>query len=197
MTIQEKDFTPQESVELIRKMMTEVRGKFIDDGFHFMLWGLLVIGASLTNYFLLQSSFAEKAYWPWMIMPLVGVPVAIWYGIKQSKKEQVQSHARNQYGMLWLAFGITLFTVIFFSVKAQISPIPFILSLVGMATFISGIITRFRPLVLGGVVFWVSAIVSLWLLPADQLLLNAAATFCGYIIPAILMRKQIRVRTDV
>lgn len=197
MTEQQKELTPQESLELIKKMMSEVRGRLIDDGFHFMLWGILVITASLGNYVMLKSSMESKAHWPWMIMPLVGVPIAIWYGQRQSKREKAETLAQAQFGKLWLAFGITLVTLIFFAVKAGLSPIPFILSLVGMATFVSGVLAKFRPLVFGGIVFWAAAIASNWIEPIDQLLLNAFATFLGYIVPGIMMRKQKRQESNV
>jgi hypothetical protein len=59
-----------------------------------------------------------------------------------------------------------------------------------MPTFLSGIILKFRPLVIGGLICWLLALGSVFV-PVDfQLLFLCAAVFCAWIIPGILLRKK-------
>jgi hypothetical protein len=79
-----------------------------------------------------------------------------------------------------------------------VSPQPQILAIVGFATFASGCLYRFTPLIIGGSIFWISAIAASYMNEQDQLLLNAAATLFGYIIPGYaLWRKSKKERPDV
>jgi hypothetical protein len=84
-----------------------------------------------------------------------------------------------------MAFGISLLIVIALSVQARVSPIPFILVLVGFATFVSGSLLRFAPLVLGAMAMWTGAAICLALGYHEHLLVQGIATILGYLIPDI------------
>jgi hypothetical protein len=57
-----------------------------------------------------------------------------------------------------------------------------------LGTFVSGMILKFKPLVIGGVLCWLLTIVSLFVNFDYQLLLAGAAILCSYIIPGHLLR---------
>lgn len=186
METSEKNLSHDESFAIIQNMIATAKNNLTDDGFHFLLWGILVIGASFAQYFLAVADY-EKNYLPWMIMPAIGIPLAFIYEWRKSKHEKVKTHFDKVFGYLWLAVGVTIFLVIFISVKKQLSPIPFILALVGLGTFVSGNILNFKSLILGSIVFWISAVIACFVSPVEQLLVNGIATFIGYIIPGILL----------
>lgn len=180
----------EKSLQIIQSMINTAKNKISENGFYFLLWGLLVIIACITQFIMIKAGYAEESNLVWMIMPLVGVPIALIYGFNQSKKEKIKSHIDKLSGFLWLGFGITLGVMIFVAVYSKVSPIPFILALVGLATFVSGAIYKFTPLILGGIVFWISCIVCLFISEQNQLLIDAAATFLGYIVPGIILWKK-------
>ena len=101
------------------------------------------------------------------------------------------------FGYLWSAIAVAIFAVIFIAVKNQVSPIPFILAVVGIGTFVSGSIISFKPLVVGGVIFWIAAIVACFCAPATQLLINGIATFIGYIIPGVILWRNFKTASHV
>jgi hypothetical protein len=107
----------------------------------------------------------------------------------ERKAEKVKTHAGQFLKYLWIGFGITLFFIILFAGLGKISPIPFILAITGMATFISGGAMGFKPLIVGGIVFWIGAALAASLPGPEQLLVNAAITFFGYIIPGIMLKR--------
>ena len=192
----EKNLSPNESLAIIQNMISTAKNNLTDDGFHFLLWGFLVMLASFAQYALAKAN-VEANYLPWYIMPAVGVPVAIIYEWRKKKHEKVKTHFDRIFGYLWTAVGITIFAVIFISVKSGLSPIPFVLAVVGLGTFVSGNIVRFTPLIIGGVVFWVAAFGACYTDPAMQLLINGIATFIGYIIPGVILWRNFKAESHV
>jgi hypothetical protein len=63
--------------------------------------------------------------------------------------------------------------------------------LTGIPTFMTGQILRFRPLILGGLLFWVAGIAMHFTDQAGLLTaLYCGAMLLGYIIPGILLKRQ-------
>jgi hypothetical protein len=112
------------------------------------------------------------------------------YEWKKDRSSKVIAHNDKFYGLLWLGFGITLASTIFIQINMHISPQPQILALVGFATFASGCLYRFQPLILGGILFWIAAVISSFLPDPDQLLVNAVATLFGYILPGLALWRK-------
>jgi hypothetical protein len=57
-----------------------------------------------------------------------------------------------------------------------------------MPTFLSGILLRFRPLVIGGIGCWVLSVLAGYIDYDYQLLLLAAAMIIAWIIPGYILR---------
>ena len=127
----------------------------------------------------------------WVLMPFVGVPISIWYGRKNRMQRKVTTIIDEFYKYIWIGFGVSMFCVIFLSVSYQHTPTPFILVLMAFAVFISGITLKFKPLIYGSIIFWISAIL-LFYVQSDalQLLIFAGSVILGYIVPGFYLRKQ-------
>ncbi|MCY7328672.1 MAG: hypothetical protein LH618_09005 [Saprospiraceae bacterium] len=189
MLSEEKVLNPEESLRVIRETIDLAKSSLRENGFHFLLWGWLVVAACLAHYYLLVVMHWSKAPLVWLGMTVVGVPVAFLYEARRERKQARANIVRNWYGRTWLGFGISMFVVIFLTVANRSSPIPFILVLVGFATFISGSLLRFKPLVLGAIAAWVAALACIYLVPSEQLLAQAVATILSYLIPGYLLNK--------
>lgn len=183
----EKTISHEESLTIIQSMIDRAKSKMSQNGFHFLLWGVLVIAASITQYFLVQGGMGNSSNIVWLIMPAIGVPAGFIYESRRNKSATAQGYNDKTYNMVWLGFGITLGLGIFACVRGGMSPMPIILCIVGLATFISGSIYRFKLLTIGGIVFWAAAIACAFINGPEQLLINAGATFIGYIIPGIAL----------
>jgi uncharacterized membrane protein len=192
-----KELSHEESLEIIQGMIAMAKNKMNDTGFHFLLWGILVIVASLSQYFMLNNGITYASNWVWVIMSIIGVPIGFIYEFRRVKSEKAQSKFDKMYTYLWLGFGITLIVSVFVSLSNSINPIAFILLLVGLATFVSGAIYRFKPLIAGAVVFWLAAAICSQLGVENQLLVNALAIFLGYVIPGILLWKKSKAGKNV
>jgi hypothetical protein len=117
------------------------------------------------------------------------------YLIREKRRERVKTYADNIIGFVWMVFVVMMFLFGFLfgrelgdNYYKMISP--GFLALYGMPTFLSGIILKFRPLILGGISCWVLSIISLFIPYHLQLLLLSVAVGIAWIIPGYLLRSK-------
>jgi len=187
---------PEDSFALINSMINTAKNKLADDGFLLIFWGWLVTLCALTHYITTKLNF-EWGAWVWAAMPLGGIFSAI-YGFKQSKKEKVKTYIDTYLAYLWGGFIIALFiTLAFGNVYGIKATYFFLMILYGIATFISGGILNFKPLIFGSLFAFAFAILSVFLGEMDQFLCISAALICSYIIPGHLLRAKHKSQTNV
>ena len=192
----EKTLTPEESLQIIQKSISNSRRNMREGSFYFLLWGWALILASLANYFLIRYLIGKEQYEDIMLMSLLAWGVFIVaamiiqfiYQTRSGKKERVITHLDRYIKIVWIAAGLLMGLMAFLSLKVNAFPTPFILGVTAMATAVSGLMVRFRPLVIGAIVFLTAAVVSSYLSGTEQLLAFAVAMVLGYLIPGYILR---------
>ena len=190
----EKLLSPQESLQIIRHTIDLAKRNFRDNGFHFLLWGWLVAFASLLHWYLLTSRLYPKPEIAWSVMVFIGVPVALLREWRRSKHKTAPNLFHQWYNLIWLGFGISMALSIPMAVRNQFPPTPFILVLMGYATFMSGILLSFRPLIFGAISIWAGALWCFFLSPEQHLLMQAACAIFGYLLPGYLLNQKMQQR---
>lgn len=188
----EKVLDPQESLRVIRETIDLAKRGVGENGFQFLWWGWLVVIACLTEYYLLVNDYGVKAHLAWIIMPVLGAPVSMIYEWRRDQRQQDRNLVRELYGYLWLGFGVSLVLALVISIVKAVPPVPMVLILAGFATFMSGILIRFRPLMFGGAVLWVGAALCLFTPLQEQSLVEAGAIVLGYLVPGYLLNQRAR-----
>ncbi len=183
-------FDPTESLQTIRETIELAKKNVQENGFHFLLWGVLVILASLGEWYLRNILGNPKPEITWMIMVLIGVPAAVIYEFRKKRGEKSTSVLSKWYGKIWMAFGISMFLSLFYLIKMGVSPVPVVLVLAGFATFVSGTILRFKPLVSGAIALWLGALICCYMPVEHHTLVEAVAIGFGYLIPGFLLQKN-------
>lgn len=186
---EEHQLTSEESLRIITGMIRTAQGNVSASSFHFILWGWLVIVASLAHFYLDMFTDFNAPYMVW----LIGIPgwiVSMLYGYKQSATSRVKTYSDSLVMWTWVAFGISILIVIFAGryVGYQITPLIMLFS--GLCTFITGFIIKFRPLVIGGSSFWIFTPIAFYLPMVYSPLIMAIAVIFGYLIPAYILKKQ-------
>jgi len=83
-----------------------------------------------------------------------------------------------------------LIFVLFYTVTKSLSPTPLILMLAGIATFISGGISKFNPFIFGGIMLEIGALLTAFVIaPEYHGLVFSASLFLGYLVPGIILRE--------
>jgi hypothetical protein len=185
------ELTPQESLRLIEGMIGQARRSFSRMSFYFLLWGVLLIAAMIATYLLQDNVKGWHNGAPWGVAGALGGIISAIHGARESKREVVSNPMDSTIGWLWGAFVITMLLLIAFTVVGRTDATVAITMLTGLPTFLTGQIMRFRPLQMGGVLFWVAGIAMLVLRdPLATLVLYCASMLLGYIIPGILLKRH-------
>ena len=189
-TTMEQNMTAEDSLKLIDDMMRQAKRSFHRMSFYFLLWGVLLIGATLSEYILAHMGhpFNGKS---WGVVGVIGGIVASVHGAREGKKQGASTAMDRLMMWLWAAFVITmLITIIGYGVSGGGTPAGSIMVLTGLPTFVSGQLMRFKPLIFGGILFWVLGTASYFVDSQMIMWLYIAAMLFGYIVPGYMLKRQ-------
>ena len=189
----ETTFNEQDSIRVITEMIENSKAKIKDNSFFYLLWGWLVLIASITNFVLLKMGYYELSWIPWMILMTGGGIVSGIVGKRLGKKAKAKTMFDTTMAYLWSGFVITLFVILFVAASGNISWMVsnvLVIALYGLGTFVSGGILRFKPLIIGGVLSWALAIVTLFIPEIYSLLMVAMSIIVAYLIPGYMLKSK-------
>ena len=118
----------------------------------------------------------------------------IFYLRKVRKTRRTKTYTSEINAFVWIVFFICMILVIFIcnvSKKYEIIN-PLLLVLYGMPTSLSGVIIKFKPLIIGAICCWILAAVSPFINMDYQLILVATAVIVAWIIPGYLLRQKFK-----
>jgi hypothetical protein len=188
MNSKSEEMTAQQSLAIITEMINNAKGNVQQDSFYFLLWGWTIMLANI-GMFVLTSLNVAHPYAIWAITIPAWI-ISLYKGFKDGKKQRVSSHLDSISGYLWVVFGVCIFTIVAFGYKLNFQLNPLILIISSIPTFLSGVIIRFKPLMYGGVAFWIGGIIG-FLVPKEyQPLIGAFAILIGYLIPGYLLKTR-------
>lgn len=186
-------FSATESLALIEGMINKAKNNFSDDSLLYLLWGWVVFFCSITHFVLLKLALVKSPEMVWMLT-WVAVVVQIIYLKNQKKTERVKTYADEIINFLWISFGISMFaiTFIFERLDTWIAMFPISLLLYGLPTFLTGIIMKFNPLKIGGIICWILSMLATFVQPVYGLLLLATSMLAAWIIPGYLLKARFK-----
>ena len=195
----EKQMTPEESLNLIGEVISNTRNNLRTDSFFFLLWGWFIIVASLLEAFILWNA-GRMNDWKnvgllsgltWCGLVFMALIIQFFYIKKHYVKRGYKNFFEKVISYLWIISGFIIFLIVYLTAVRHESPEPYILATVSIPTVITGVMSRFRPLIIGGLLFIIFAAIVVnvqteWL----RSMVSAVALICGYLIPGYLLRKQ-------
>ena len=186
-------FKEQDGLQVISEMIAVAKRSFVRMSYSFLLWGWLLLAAGLSEYVLRHVlNYGHIAWIGWPVVGVLGGVLAALRGRKESNSAGVATYMDRVFMYLWGGFVVTLVLVIVTNMLKHSNPGPAIIVLTGLPTFVSGGVMRFRPLIVGGIVFWLLGLVS-YLAPGEySSLLFCASIITGYLVPGYLLQKAER-----
>ncbi|HJW18246.1 MAG TPA: hypothetical protein VJ499_14040 [Flavisolibacter sp.] len=185
----EDNFSPQQSLHLIQAMISKTKSNLSENSIYFLLWGWVTFIAIIGQFFLKVVLNYEHHYLVWLLTIPAAI-VSIIYSTRKHNKHKVRTYIGESMSYLWTGIGISIFLLCMIISKTNggwNNAWPFFILMYGLGTFVSGMILKFKPLVMGGVICWILTIISVFV-PFDyQLLLAAGAILSSYIIPGHLL----------
>ncbi|MCK5170156.1 MAG: hypothetical protein KAQ75_09765 [Bacteroidales bacterium] len=191
METNEKVLKPEESLQIIEKMIQRTKGNLHDSSFYFLLWGWIILIANAGQIILEKFTDCTKPYLIWLII-IPGVIASMIYGFRHGKKNRVSTHLDSLNHMIWIAFFVSYVIVIVFIKEFNYNVAPVIFLLAGNATFLTGIVIKFKPLILGGIVFWLG-VICLFLIPEDYVIfISPIVIIFGYLVPGYMLKSYFK-----
>jgi hypothetical protein len=186
----EKMMTGEESLKIITEMINRTKVNIRQGSFHLLFWGWLITVCSLSEWLIAKLSSYPHPYYVWILV-IPGAFVSMIYGAVTGRKAKVQTYADKLYMWTWIGFLFAAIALFIVQSDRMENVTPYILLLAGFPTFLSGFIVKFKPLIAGGICFWVIAILVHFAGPSLALLGTPVAMFTGYLIPGYMLRNKV------
>lgn len=185
------NFTEKESIEIIRNMIRTSRQNISHNAVQYLMWGWLVIIASLGHYLVWKFTDFQHPYIFWAIlMPLGGI-LSIIIARKQGQTAMATTIIDKAMTYIWAGFaGPGVITIIIGFVMGWEIIYPVFIAIYGWGSLISGGLLKFRPLVWGGLFCFVLGIAVIFVGPMEKLLFIALAVTASHLIPGYLLKKN-------
>ena len=192
--MKESPLTGVESLEVIQSMILKARNHINENGKLYLLWGWVILFCSL-GFFILDKILHYKK--PQMIWMTTGIAVIymLVYLRKEGRRRVVRTYTDDLVSYVWITFVVLMLlgSLIMGRIpEFYLYNYPFVLLFYGVPTFLSGIILKFRPLIYGGIICWVLAILSTFINFHYHSLLVSVAVISAWIIPGYILKMKFK-----
>ncbi|MGF1585544.1 MAG: hypothetical protein ACFCUM_09505 [Bacteroidales bacterium] len=191
--MEKQEFDEKQAIDVIRSMILHSQKKYGKGADHFIVWGWCIVTAAVLTYmnFLLKLGISPGFIW----FPAIGLPlvIAILKGVKSPTKNQRRSFIEYSLSGIWLGSnGVWLVMVLLGFTYGWVMIYPAFIAFFAWGTFTTGVILKFKPLIIGGFSAFILAIAAVFVTTAEILLIMALAITITYIIPGYMLKKQER-----
>ena len=187
--------SPEESFDIITKAISNFKINYKENSKSFLLWGWIMSLASFSHFAVIKILISKEAFNQmllfsigiWTVFVLIGFIIEYFSFRKTIKSKKVFSHLDRYLNYLWKVTGFSIPVLVFLSIRLDIPPPPIFLLIMGVVTTITGLFIKFKPVTVGGIGFFLFAIVSTFVTNEFTLLVSGAAIICCYLIPGYLL----------
>jgi predicted neutral ceramidase superfamily lipid hydrolase len=194
--MEKNSLTPEESLAIIGKSITNFKMNYKESAKIFLLWGWILTFASISNFIIIKILHNKEAYESmglfsllnWVVFAIIGYIVLFFLNRKIDKDKKVYSYLENYIKKLWIVTAVSFFIAIILCIQLEITPPAIMLLIAGIATTTSGLLIKFKPMIIGGMSFFIFSIATTFVSNEYLSLIVGAAIICGYLIPGYLLK---------
>src|SRR5688572_26164204 len=186
--MKDQDFSQQESLQLIAKMINQAKNYYYESGLGALLWGFTNL-ICFTLAYLDAKKWIDMPFNPFFLMAITFV-LQFYFDRKEKKFKTATTYMDEVHKYIWITFGNAVIIVSIAGGLAQLNywTLPILLVLFGMPTFTSGCLMKFKPFIIGGIMCWLLSIAAFFYKSFDSYLLVAAGATAAWIIPGFILR---------
>lgn len=185
-----ESMTAKESMDIISDSIRNAKENLRSQSFNYIFWGWLSIAASLSDYALLMFGELKWHFLPWLILMPIGGIITSFVSKKKESEKGFKTHLEVFLKNLWIVVAYSIAVVVYISVTIQINPVVLTLLIAGIGTLVSGLTMKYKPLIFGGIVFFVFSLITLYITNENAYLLYSLAIAIGYLIPAYKLKHE-------
>jgi len=184
--MEDKILNEKESLELISKMIRNSQQKIKQgNGLTFLIFGYTTLAISLLVYYLLKTTENNWYNLVWLGIPVIGF--ILLYFFKKDKPKYAKTYIDRVVNNVWTVIGSAVFLVSFTAGFVRIPVLPILILLLGIATAITGLVIKFRPVVIGGVLGIISFVLPFVMFGYEQVLIYGICVFVMMVIPGHIL----------
>jgi hypothetical protein len=185
----DENLTEQQSLEIISQMINKAKCEYEETGIGALLWGSLVTFCALItfgNFYWHITIF----YFIWFLTLFALIPQII-ISVRAAKRKKYKTYSDEAMAAIWIGFGVALFLVSVYSSKYELPNAGALFMIMySIPTFATGYIHHFKPMIIGGIVFWICAIICFYVQFPYIMLFTSAASIIAWIIPGLILRRR-------
>lgn len=190
------NLTPEESFNIINKAIANFKMNYKESAKTFLLFGWIFTFASFSNYFILKILHKKEAYdlmgplslGNWIFFALIGFIFLMFMERRLNRNKKVISYLDNYIKNLWTVTAASFFIATIICIKLEITPPPVMMLIAGLATTTTGLLIKFKPLIIGGVTFFIFSIITAFVSTEYLALITGVAIICGYLVPGYFLK---------
>jgi hypothetical protein len=183
-----KNLSALESLQVITEAISKTKEDFKENSSYFMLWGWLIALASFSFFVLHQYTAFQYYFLPFPVLVAAGIITTLTWFFKRKSAHPTEGYLNYFLGRMWLVVGISFIIAVFVAVSEKLPPFLYTSIIAAIGTLISGLAMRFNPLITGGVLFFIAAVIGIYIPAAYQPVLFGMAVIAGYLIPGYLLK---------
>lgn len=185
----ENELSNEDRLKFISDMISQAKRNFVRrSSFHFLLWGWVISLANFGHYILDVFDLYEAPYIVWLITIPAGI-ASMLYGMRRSRVAKSKSHIDKVHSSMWISISVLVVICLIFMARLNFNHNPLILLFTGLGTFMSGILMKYKPIMIGGIILWIGACMGLLSSITDQQLISGIAVVLGHLIPGYMLKK--------
>ena len=177
--------TTEKHIETINNVINSTKDNLKPLSVNFIFWGLLITLMSIFHYVFpsLIHSF-ELLYWT--VLPLIGMILTVYYNIKVRKRAGYETYLSRVIKIIWGVFNLSWIYIIVLSFTLKsFHPVPPILFLLSLILIITGLIIKFKPVILGGIFLTIFTFYLNFNPEFNLLLVNVVGVSLGMLVPGL------------
>lgn len=187
--MEDKILNEKESLELISQMIRNTQQKLESEhGKPFLIFGYVTIFVSLMVYTLLRMT--DNVYFNllYYLIPIVGT-----YFVFLRKKRNIKSvktFIDRIIGNTWIVIGLVMILISIASFFIRLPVVNLILLLSGIATTLTGLTIKFKPIIACGIIGTTTCILPYLVNGYEQILIFAVAILIMMVIPGHIIQHK-------
>jgi hypothetical protein len=189
MNTSEESLSGQESLRIIQQMINRAKPEMSRQSFYPLLWGWIVLVASLAHFLLIRySAFKYPAVvWSLIIFGIIGTVAK---ARQQRRKRGSRTFTSSIIGLIWVTFLVNYFILLGFMPKLYLYFIPVILLMEAGSLILTSFVLKHKAYFAGGILVWIAAIIS-FMIPVEwQLLAVSCAALFGFMMPGYILKNR-------
>ena len=178
----------EEQIEIINKVINSTKENLKPLSVNFIFWGSLIVVMSLIHYsiprFIQYTEYSSLLFWT--ILPMLGMLFTIVYNIKIRKVLGYETYLNRVIKIIWGIFNLSWLVMVVTSLLNGINnPVPEILFLLSTTLITTGIIIKFKPILIGGILLMLFTIYINFNPNINFLIVNIIGVSLGMLLPGI------------